>query len=63
MPINSYNAKGELAHLTQVFQVNSYLKLLVHGALYKPHEEPTPNETTGEEEKLKLLYHNIMSKV
>ena len=31
---------------------------MVHGAVYKPHEEPTPNETTGEEEKPKLLYHN-----
>ena len=48
---------GELAHLTKVFQANGYPKPLVHGTLYKPREEQSPNATTSEEEeKPKLLY-------
>ena len=52
----SASTRGELAHLTKVFQANGYPKSLVHGTLYKPREKPTPNATTSEEEKPKLLY-------
>ena len=46
----------ELAHLTQVFQANGYPKSFVYSVLYKSRGEPTPSETTDEEEKPKILY-------